>query len=326
MSELISVMIPVYNSGQNLHKCIKSLMVQTYENIQIVIVNDGSKDDSLEICRHYAQKDSRIKVVNQENGGEGAARNRGIQESDGIYICFVDADDYVKPDFVKNLYEMQKKNQTELSICGFIELKDGETLNETIGNVQIMTQAEAMENLLKYTSFKGYVWNKMFVMDIIEENQIRFDPSLAIWTDVLFVFTYMKYIKKAVYNPEPMYYYIFWENSVSHQKNQPKVIEKSYSAIIAKDQITNMMPEQYEGVKRQLDIRFVQSALSVLRNIYYNKIDINSEFYRRSIAIIKERGRKVLPYLSKKEQLLVKGCLINPVILQLLYKIKNKNG
>lgn len=324
MPDLISVMVPVYNAEQNLPKCIESLMVQTYENIQILLVNDGSKDASLEVCTRYADTDSRIKVVNQENGGEGAARNRGLKEANGAYICFVDADDYVKPDFVKNLYEMQKINQAQLSICGFVELKDNEVINETTGNVEFMTQAEAMENLLKHTSFKGYVWNKMFIMNIIRENQMQFDQSLAVWTDVLFVFTYMQYIKKAVYDPKSMYYYIFWESSVSHQKNHLIGVEKSYSAIRAKDQIINLIPHEYDGVKRQIVIRYVQSALAVLRNIGYIKHDKDSEYYKRSIEILKEHGKRISPYLSKKDQLFVKVCSINPAVLLLLYRIKSK--
>lgn len=324
MADLVSVMVPVYNAEQNLPKCIESLKVQTYGNIQILLIDDGSKDASLEVCRCYAEKDPRIKVVNQENGGEGAARNRGLKEADGAYICFVDADDYVKPDFVKNLYEIQKINQAELSICGFVEMKKGQIVNETIGNVEIMTQAEAMENLLKHTSFKGYVWNKMFVMDIINENNIHFDQSLAVWTDVLFVFTYMQYIKKAVYDPKPMYYYIFWESSVSHQKNHLIGIEKSYSAISAKDQIKNLIPRQYDKVNRQLDIRYVQSALAVLRNIGYIKGAEDSKFYRKSIEILKEKGNEVSPYLSKKERVLVKAFLIKPSLLMLLYRMKSK--
>lgn len=324
MIDLISVMVPVYNAEQNLPKCIESLMAQTYENIQIVLVNDGSKDGSLEVCRHYAEKDFRIKIVNKENGGEGAARNRGIQEADGVYICFADADDYVKPDFVKSLYELLKKYEAELSICGFIELKDREIINETIGDVQIMTQAEAMENLLKQTSFRGYVWNKMFSLNIIKEKHIQFDESLAIWEDVLFIFQYIKYIEKAVYNPNPMYYYIFWENSVSHKKNYLEVVERSYSAIRAKDQIIKMIPSEYDQVKRQIDIRYVQSALSVLRNVGYIKPNIDSKYYKRSIEILRERGKRILPYLSLKERLLVKIFTNNPAVLLLLYRIKSE--
>lgn len=326
MSDLISVMVPVYNAEKHLSKCIESLMLQTYENIQIVLVNDGSKDASLEVCHRYAEKDCRIKVVDQENGGEGAARNRGLYEADGLYICFVDADDYIKPDFVKNLYELQKTNEAQLSICGFVEMKESQIINETAGNVEIMTQAEAMENLLKHTSFKGYVWNKMYDMNIIRKNNIQFDKSLAVWTDVLFVFTYMKHIKKAVYDPKPMYYYIFWESSVSHQKNHLIGVEKAYSAIRAKDQIVKLIPHDYDKVRRQIDIRYVQSALAVLRNIGYMNYDKNNQFYKRSINILKQQGKRISPCLSKKEQLLLKVININPSILLFLYKIKSKIG
>jgi glycosyltransferase involved in cell wall biosynthesis len=324
MPDLISVIVPVYNSEQNLSKCIESLIVQTYEDIQIILVNDGSKDASLEVCRYYKKKDLRINIVNKENGGVGSARNFGIKKAYGTYICFVDADDYVKPDFVENLYGLTKKYQAELAICGFTELKNGEIISETRGDIQIMTQAEAMENLLKQTSFRGYVWNKMFAIDIIKKNNVYFDESLAVWEDVLFVFTYIKYIRKIAYNPISMYNYVFWESSTSHQRDHLEVVERSYSAIMAKDEILKLIPHEYDKVKRQFDVRYVQSALSVLRNVGYVKLDFNSKFYKRSIEILREHGKRMLPYLSSKECLLVKMFIINPAILLLLYRIKSK--
>jgi len=327
MDKLISVMIPVYNAENNISKCLESLLAQTYSNIQIVLVNDGSKDSSLEICNKYANQDSRIKLINQENGGEGAARNRGLAESQGELICFVDADDYVKSDFIKNLYDLQLEHNAELSICGFTELRGEQVLNQTGGITQIMSQEQAMENLLKEDSFKGYVWNKMFHMDIIRENHIQFDSTLAVWTDVLFVFTYMHYVKKVVFFPEPMYFYIYVEDSVSHQQNHILGIKKAYSAIRAKNQIIDYIPQNYDNVKRQLNIRYVQSALAVIRNIGYENGDKNSEYYKDSIEIIKKSENKyILKYLSKKDRLFVFICKYCPSVLMLLYKIKKDTG
>lgn len=322
MNELISVMIPVYNAQDNIGKCLNSLLRQTYRNIQIVIVNDGSKDSSKEICEEYAKKDSRIKLINQPNGGEGAARNTGLREADGEYLCFVDADDYVKEDFVEKLYNIQKNNNSGLSICGFTELKGDTVINETHGEEQKMNQAQAMEMLLREDSFKGYVWNKMFRMDIIRENKLSFDVTLAVWTDVLFVFDYMQHIDSVIFNPEPEYYYIYVETSASHEKNHVLGVAKSYSAIRAKEQMIDRIPEAYTGVRRQICIRFVQSALAVLRNIGCMGESTQTKYYDNCLAVIKQYSGEIYTYLSKKEKHLVNLCRVCPQLLILLYHIK----
>lgn len=322
MNELISVMIPVYNAQKHIGKCIESLLKQTYTNIQIVIVNDGSKDDSQIICEEYARKDKRIKLVNQPNGGEGAARNTGLKEADGKYLCFVDADDYVKEDFVENFYNLHKKYNAELSICGFTELKGEEVINETSGNLEQLNQAQAMEKLLKEDSFKGYVWNKMFKMDIIREHKLQFDVTLAVWTDVLFVFNYMEHIDRVAFDPTPKYYYIYVENSASHEQNHVLGVSKSYSAIRAKEQMIYKIPEGYTGVDRQIRIRFVQSALAVLRNIGYLGEGKGTKFYTGSLETIKKYQKDVYKYLNKKEKILVRVCLICPGLLMKIYSLK----
>lgn len=322
MNELISVMIPVYNAQKHIGKCIESLLNQTYTNIQIVIVNDGSKDDSQIICEEYAKKDKRIKLVNQPNGGEGAARNTGLKEADGKYLCFVDADDYVKEDFIENFYNLHKKYNSELSICGFTELKGEEIINETSGNVEQLNQAQAMEKLLKEDSFKGYVWNKMFKMDIIREHKLQFDVTLAVWTDVLFVFNYMEHIDRVAFDPTPKYYYIYVENSASHEQNHVLGVSKSYSAIRAKEQMIDKIPEGYIGVDRQIRIRFVQSALAVLRNIGYLGEGKGTKFYTGSLETIKKYQKDVYKYLNKKEKILVRVCLICPGLLMKIYSLK----
>lgn len=322
MQELVSVMIPVYNAQDHIRKCLDSLLVQTYENIQIVVVNDGSKDSSGQICEEYAKRDSRVKLINQPNGGEGAARNTGLREADGEYLCFVDADDYVKPDFVEKLYNLQKQNNSGLSICGFTELKGDTVINETHGDIERMNQAEAMEKLLREDSFKGYVWNKMFRMNIIRENKLKFDITLAVWTDVLFVFDYMQHIDSVTFDPTPEYYYIYVENSASHEKNHVLGVAKSYSAVRAKEQMIDRIPAEYTGVRRQICIRFVQSALAVLRNIGYLQNGEKSEYYIGSIAVIKKYYSEIYTYLSKKEKILVKLCLHCPGILMMMYRLK----
>ena len=118
-------MILAYNAEKQIGKCIESLLVQTYENIEILIVNDGSQDKTRYICEQYMQRDTRVRLINQENGGEGNARNTGVKAACGKYLCFVDADDYVKPEFIESMVVHQESSKAGMVICGFTELKDG---------------------------------------------------------------------------------------------------------------------------------------------------------------------------------------------------------
>lgn len=327
VKELISVMIPAYNAEKYIGRCLESLKNQTYSNIEIVIVNDGSKDNTQLICEEYVNKDSRFRLINQKNGGEGAARNKGLSEAKGKYLCFVDADDYVYPDFIENMYSMHNKYNAELVICGFTELKGAEVLNETSGDIQVMNQEQSMASLLLETSFKGYVWNKMFDLDIIRKKKLHFDETLAVWTDVLFVFQYMLNIKTTIFNPEPKYYYIYIENSASHLANHLLGVEKSYSAIRAKEQMVDFIPKQYDSVNKQLSVRFVQSSLSVIRNIGYvaNGKKDYKDYYKKCLEYIKEYRAVAVSDLSKKDKILSMICLVWPNLLMMMYKFVKKN-
>lgn len=324
MNDLITIMIPAYNAEKYIGRCLESLKNQTYKDIEIVIVNDGSKDKTQSICEEYVRKDSRFRLINQKNGGEGTARNVGIREAKGQYLCFVDADDYVETDFIENMYQMHLEHNVDLVICGFTERKDSEIINQTSGPVEIMNQEDAMEKLLREDSFKGYVWNKMFNMQIIRDNQMQFDVSLAVWTDVLFAFQYILHIKKAVFNPRPTYNYIYVENSASHLANHLLGVEKSYSAIRAKEQMVDKIPAGYDKVKKQLAVRYVQSALSVIRNIGYTRVEKTSEYYQKSLDLIKTYKKDAYDMLSSKDKILVQMCVICPGILMKLYHLASK--
>ena len=325
MNDLITVMIPAYNAQKYIGRCIESLLKQTYKEIEILIVNDGSKDNTKSICEEYSQKDSRVRLVNQENGGEGAARNTGLKEAKGKYLSFVDADDYVKEDFIERLHTNLVKNNAGLAICGFTELREDTVLNETSGDITIMNQEEGMEMLLREDSFKGYVWNKIFDLDIIRLNKLSFDVSLAVWTDVLFVFQYMRYIDKIVFDPTPEYYYIYLETSVSHGGgNNVIAVEKSYSAIRAKEQMVGDIPDKYVNVKGQIAVRFVQSSLAVIRNIGYSENPKKyGKFLLNSKNYIKKYKRTASSSLTGKEKVLCILCLHFTSILLKLYQ-KNR--
>ena len=123
--DLISVIVPVYKVEKYLRKCVDSILVQTYKNLEIILVDDGSPDNCGKICDEYAAKDSRIKVIHQQNGGLSAARNAGLDIATGEYIGFVDSDDYIAPDMYEKLYEALKKAGADLAVCNFIYVDSG---------------------------------------------------------------------------------------------------------------------------------------------------------------------------------------------------------
>lgn len=321
--KIISVIVPVYNAEKVIGKCIESLVEQTYKNLEILLVNDGSKDKSLKICNMYAEKYSNIIVINQDNKGVGIARNKGLELSKGEYICFVDADDYVDAQYIELLYHNMIQNNAELSICGYKEVKDNTILSSTAGSIQIMNQQDAMLELLKVDSFRGYVWNKLFRADIIRSQNIIFDVSIALWEDVLFVFQYLTSCKTVIYDASPVYNYVFMDNSASHMDNHVIGVDKSYDAILAKNRISEILPEEYSEVKALLSGRYLSSALATLRNIGYLNDDSNG-YSEKCIEILKKHKKNGYKYLSFKEKVIVNLFLISPDFVFGLYRKKNR--
>lgn len=332
MEKKVSVIVPIYNTGKRLYPCLDSLLKQTHKNLEIILINDGSKDGiTKEICQEYAKKDKRIRFIDKENGGEGSARNRGLSEASGEYICFMDSDDIAEETFVESLYELQEQG-AELAICGFVEERHDQTLgsgdvpvtiiNATKGEVQHMDGHKAKYLLLLETAFKGYVWNKMFRKDIIEKYQLRFEESIAVWEDVLFDFIYMSRIDKVSYNPKPQYHYIYWEDSLSHNNNHILGLDKAFSAIEAGRRMEKYLTGEEQQVRKQLNIRMVQNALGVIRNIGYLKASKDTPYYGECLKIIKDLKKETMPFLSKKDKILTVVCGICPGILLKLYGLR----
>jgi len=171
--DVISVIIPVYNVEQYLHRCLDSLIAQTYGNIELIIINDGSTDGSGRICDEYAVKDSRIRVIHQSNNGLSAALNTGLKKATGNYIGFVDSDDWIESDMYEVLYTAITSKSVPISIAGFYITSDTESVPminaKTIPGGVISTKDILLYPLKRddYRGFCGYVWNKLYSAEII---------------------------------------------------------------------------------------------------------------------------------------------------------------
>lgn len=223
-SSLISIIIPIYNVEKYLPKCLDSVISQTYTNIEIILVNDGSTDSSGSICDDYALKDSRIIVVHKENGGVSSARNMGLAKAEGEWVLFVDADDILPDDALEYYARIVKDEDVGMVLGGYIECK--ETGEIILSNNKSFEKKLSMLDCLKlfYSTnkeeFQGYVCNRLMKLSIIRENRIKFNESIHFKEDGLFAVQYMVNCSLPCFiSSKVVYHYYMHENSAVHNYN-----------------------------------------------------------------------------------------------------------
>lgn len=190
MNNTISVVVPVYNSGNALTACLNSIVGQSYQDLEIIVVDDGSTDRSVEICRYFEQKDSRIHVLHEENQGVSAARNYGINAATGKFLSFVDSDDTLDKDyFAKLLYPVQ--HDIDVVISGFLikSFKKG-SIEKRNPNKTGKFSNEIWDEIAAHPQIFGYAWGKLFRTDIIKNNELQFDVKKASQEDLDFCLSY----------------------------------------------------------------------------------------------------------------------------------------
>ena len=202
---MITVVVNVYNGEQYIERCINSLIIQTYRNIEIVIVDDGSKDRTAILIDNLAEKDARIKVYHTENKGIGGSRRFGLDQVHGDYLIFTDADDGVEPDYISALYEAIVSQNAQMAICAYIE-EYGH--NSKIANIEPHVNInDYTKDLLRGRTW-AVVWNKLVKTSIVRDNHITFDKDIRYWEDVAFSVSYSLYCDKVAYVTKALYHYV----------------------------------------------------------------------------------------------------------------------
>ncbi|MCR5557534.1 MAG: glycosyltransferase [Butyrivibrio sp.] len=223
--ELISVIIPVYNVGNYLERCVESVCKQSYLNIEIILVDDGSTDDSGKICDEFGKVDDRIKVIHQTNKGLAGARNTGIDASRGEYLCFVDSDDYVHPDYVKYLYEICVDNHCQIGICGHCATDRMEKFHEVDwgGKVLVCDRKQIFDDFYSENHVPIVIaWNKIYSRECI--GNIRYDEGF-IHEDEATTFKYLYNAKRIAWGKERLYYYFDRTDSITGQEYSKKRLD-----------------------------------------------------------------------------------------------------
>ncbi len=221
MNELISVIIPVYKVEEYLKRCVDSVLAQTYGNTEIILVDDGSPDGCPAICDAFAEADSRVRVIHQENKGLSGARNTGIDAAEGTYLAFVDSDDYLHPEFLEKLYAACKETGSDMSVCRWEYVRGEEIPEKGDGAVRSYTGREMMANL--YDPDGAYfvvAWNKLYHKSLWED--IRY-PLGMIHEDEATTYRIYDRVKQAAYINSSLYGYFVAPVSITRGFNPKRM-------------------------------------------------------------------------------------------------------
>lgn len=306
----ISIIVPIYNAEAYIHRCIDSILAQTFTDFELILVDDGSRDNSSAICDGFAVKDSRVQVIHKDNGGVSSARNKGLEAARGKYILFCDSDDYVSKQWCEQLLEHIKLYPNAWVFSDIVRIKASEP---HIDFEQIENALCSAQEVDYYRSFElglsGYCWNKIYLSEIIKQHNIYFDISRTIAEDVDFNLKYLHYCDRCVYIPAKLYCYVQVEDSAT-QRYDPDWFAKHLPAFWER------LPYiQEENMGEYCDIWLFQ-FLSFFP-IVFDK--------RNPSSIFKKLHYNQRMLCSKEVQFCIKhatGKKENPIILRLL-KTKN---
>ena len=279
-----SIIVPVYNVENELSKCIDSILRQSVEDFELILVDDGSTDRSGQICNDYGKKDRRIKVIHKSNGGVSSARNLGLDIANGDYIVFVDSDDYVTEDYLKKLYNPN----VDMVLCGIKHVQVNRENCIILDNklYGVFNINEEIINQIIESKYINTVYSKMYHNDIIKKNNIRFMEDMVMGEDTIFIIDYMKYINNMEVKRDVIYNYIkyeratlstFNENSTYYLERLDDYIEKNlleYYKIQPNESFKKRKWGKYEWTIFQTinseNMSFIKKR-SILKKVFKNK-------------------------------------------------------
>lgn len=306
MNSKISVIVPVYNAQKTIEKCIKSILVQTYSNLEIIVVNDGSKDKTGEICEEIAKCDSRIKYYYKENTGVSMTRNFGLEKATGDYISFIDSDDFLE----KNMYENMIKeiNNADILICNCFIINDNKKINN---DIEIKNNSyETLEKMIKDISDKEinrYVnppWNKLIKRHIIVSNNILFDSKISLGEDLLFNLTCMKDAKEIKTIDKRLYNYVITTSGLSEKRRDINAfLNNSFNLINSLIEIAetitgldNIIFNEFKNIIARMEQKYKKSEMLEFLKLIRNQIINNIESKR-----LNKKNRMIYLLLKHKQ-------------------------
>lgn len=322
--QLISVIVAVYNVEKYLDKCVESIVKQTYHELEIILVDDGSKDNSGKICDEWAKKDSRIHVIHKQNGGLSDARNYGLKASNGEWICFVDGDDYLDYSMCENLFNGKVKNG--IAVCGYYLVKGNSNYSCIPSGKELDSRHAAILYMnneldsLKYnipTYFGSYAWNKIYDRNLFFKVTY---PKGKKFEDMFVILELLKNARKVKFIPYCGYYYIQRANSITHSF---KTIQMDSLEARKKQKIEF---QQFWGITSQKSDQLIAiEYFSILRQYALLSDDLKKNFKivrRNAWSALRRLGYADFTFKMKLKLIL---SLLTPKIYRYLYNINCNN-
>lgn len=305
----VSIIIPAYNIENYIEKCLKSIKEQLYPCFEVIIINDGSTDNTKKICTEFAAKDSRFNVFNRQNAGVSSARNLGILKSIGKYICFVDGDDYLSKNYLELLVGYMESEEADI-VCAdyFLDTQEQIIVHSQEMSLPILfSNQNAINKLSDKNLYQGYLWNKIFKRELIVSYNIKFDERVKIWEDMLFCLNYLVHSNKVLYVQIPIYYYVQRQNSAINTSS----IWTEHTHLYALEQMW-AIAKNYEGDFKEYIRNFYANDL--VGQLCKNKKASYTDIHRQLVKI--ESLNANLTFKHKLKKALVK---MFPRLIQNLY-------
>jgi glycosyltransferase involved in cell wall biosynthesis len=300
--DLISVIVPVYKVEKYLEKCIESVLKQTYTNLQIILVDDGSPDNCGKICDEYAKKDSRIEVIHKINGGLSDARNVGINRANGRYIGFVDSDDYIKEDMYEKLINLIKEYDADISICNLYDVIDGkEYVRNKDNGIHEYSRIDILKEILLDKNIQSYAWNKLYKKELFDE--IKY-PIRKKYEDIGTTFYLFEKCNKIVVTSEPEYYYLKRADSLVNNVTESTILD--YTEIIIqrylyiKQNIKEL--RKYNNYYLAKTLITAHNDIENLENISEGMQQRYKKLYELVLEIIKSNSKDIDELFSEEQK------------------------
>ena len=321
---VISVIVPVYNVEKYLDKCVSSVMAQTFKDIEILLIDDGSKDASGRMCDDYALTDSRIRVIHKENGGLSDARNRGITEARGRYLSFIDGDDYIEPDMLETLYNNLVREDADASMCGiYSEYADRQTRFWPNDEYLVLTGNQPVKAVLEGRQGSINAVNKLYKRELFSE--IRF-PLGKLCEDAFIMVKLMAQVNKAVVDTRPKYHYVHRGDSITTSAYKKKDMHLIEAYIQNREFIYANMLE----LKVQIDFRYFWAHYTVLDKMLNTSGFKRDEDFKYIVRTLRRNYFAILrnPITGRGRKIALTGLMLGSWLYKLIiarhYKSKRR--
>lgn len=284
----VSVVVPAYNIEKYLERCVESILAQTFADLEILLVDDGSKDQSGALCDVYAEKDCRIRVIHKANGGLSDARNAGTEKARGNWICYIDGDDFIDPDMIRVLHTMARKEQAQISVCGVMNCYESHCQSQYPEVMEFACSGqEALKLTLEGTKMPGSVCNKLIAMDLAKK--MRF-PVGKTYEDAFYMPGLLLSAQRVAVTTRPLYHYWHREGSITTVPFSPRKMDVidayRYTLDVVKEKCPSLIP--------QGEFRLMWAYFTVLDSMLFAENYQKLPQYPEVVRFLKKNWSKAL--------------------------------